>query len=111
MLYLRNTNKKNLDDIWHAYFERRKLTSPDTCRLSQTLVPLIRDTCRSDVSPPNMTKTLRKSSCSDNGSLSFEEFDFLGVWFESLQYEARLGNRKQARLIMVLRIFEWEKPT
>lgn len=74
-----------------------ELTSLNACKLSQTFVPLIRDTWRSDVSPPKITKTLRTSLVLGNASISCEDFDLLGKRFDRLVYDARFGNRKQAR--------------
>ena len=87
------------------------LTSWKACKLSHTFVPLIRDTCRSDVSPPKMTKTFRAPSQRGIDLLSFENFDLLGTWPNIPLTDARFGNREQAWWIMLLRIFVWEKPT
>lgn len=89
---------------------RETPTSSEAARLSHTLVPLIRDTWRSEVSPPKITNTLR-SRWFLVASLSCGDFDLLGEGLGSLLYAARPGNRKQACWIMVLRIFEWENPT
>lgn len=87
------------------------LTSLKPSKLSQTFVPLMRDTCRSDVSPPKMTKTFWAPSRRGNDLLSTEDFDLLGIWLDMPLTEARFGNRKQAWWTMLLRMFVWEKPT
>jgi len=73
-----------------------KLTSSNASKLSQTFVPLIRDTCRSEVSPPNKTKILRIPSRLLNASSNGKDFDLLGKCADASLCDARLGNRKQA---------------
>lgn len=41
------------DIMLHSF----QLTSTNLCKLIQTFVPLMTETCRSEVSPPNMTNT------------------------------------------------------
>lgn len=96
---------------WHNYLVFPELTSSNASKLSQTFVPLMRDTWRSEVSPPNRTKILRIPSCLLFASGSCKEFDLLGQWPDTLLNGARLGNLKHAWWIMLRRMFEWENPT
>jgi hypothetical protein len=66
----------------------KKRTSLQPRKLSQTLVPLIRETCRSDESPPNSTKTF----CLLVGSRPFPNSAFEFAFNKSVEGPIDLGS-------------------
>jgi hypothetical protein len=78
------------------YLEARDLTSSKPWRLSQTLVPLISDTCRSEVSPPKITKTFCLDVPLWIASTCFDGCSFLDKAVQALLHGTREGNREQA---------------
>jgi len=92
-------------------FKARDLTSSKPWRLSQTLVPLISDTCRSEVSPPKITKTFCLDVPLWIAPICFDGCSFLDKAVQALLHGTREGNREQACWTTVRRIREWENPT
>ena len=105
--YKNNAEASRIEQI----LKTRDLTSSKLCKLSQTLVPLISDICRSEVSPPKITKTFCLDVPLWIASACFDDCNFLDKAVHALLHGTREGNREQACWITVRRIREWENPT
>ena len=90
--YKNNTEASRIEQI----LKTRDLTSSKLCKLSQTLVPLISDTCRSEVSPPKITKTFCLDVPLWIASACFDDCNFLDKAVHALLHGTREGNREQA---------------
>jgi len=91
----RNENRNTMN-MQSQYLKARDLTSLKPWRLSQTLVPLISDTCRSEVSPPKITKTFCLDVPLWIASTCLDGCSFLDKVVQALLHGTREENREQA---------------